>query len=341
MSIDVTQKSFSFKIDDYEVDHQGGAILDIGVTLNYRKTAGDKNPQDYLEFQQIINYIDNYLTTYPNETDYWEILNKNMSTSLMTDNIPTIWGIDYQLSNAVKNITVDIHVQPGSGDVAFSRSSRVSVSSNSADPADETDDQNSSNLTTLLGTLAEGGRIKALKNNRFKLALTGLDHIEWLTENQSLKNHQWNTKKITKQWNNIFSEDTFALASFKEDKGRRIVFFEIAATRPGKRSESLIMNIHGLRSADHDLLTRLNQKEINDISLTIGDSIPTTKDPPESYTDTDTDTDVDVDVDVDVESYARKRSLFNNNNNSMTTFEQDDSQLIESNDLIPLRDCLI
>ena len=132
----------------------------------------------------------------------------------MTDNIPTIWGIDYQLSNAVKNITVDIHVQPGSGDVAFSRSSRVRVSSNSADPADETDDQNSSNLTTLLGTLAEGGRIKALKNNRFKLALTGLDHIEWLTENQSLKNHQWNTKKITKQWNNIFSEDTFALASF-------------------------------------------------------------------------------------------------------------------------------
>ena len=101
--------------------------------------------------------------------------------------------------------------------------------------------------------------------------------------------------------------------------------------RPGKGSESLIMNIHGLRSADHDLLTRLNQKEINDISLTIGDSIPTTKGLPESHTD----------IDVDVESYARKRSLFNNNNNSMTTFEQDDSQLIESNDLIPLRDCLI
>ena len=51
MTITVTQKEFSFKIDDYEVDHQGGAILDIGVNLKYRKKAGDEDPQDYLEFQ--------------------------------------------------------------------------------------------------------------------------------------------------------------------------------------------------------------------------------------------------------------------------------------------------
>ena len=51
MTITVTQKAFSFKIDDYEVEHQGGAILDVGATLDYRKTAEDKDPQDYLEFQ--------------------------------------------------------------------------------------------------------------------------------------------------------------------------------------------------------------------------------------------------------------------------------------------------
>ena len=48
MTITVTQKAFSFKIDDYEVDHQGGAILDIGVNLKYREKAGGKDPQDYL-----------------------------------------------------------------------------------------------------------------------------------------------------------------------------------------------------------------------------------------------------------------------------------------------------
>ena len=36
MTITVNQKAFLFKIDDYEVDHQGGAILNIGVNLKYR-----------------------------------------------------------------------------------------------------------------------------------------------------------------------------------------------------------------------------------------------------------------------------------------------------------------
>ena len=221
MTITVTQKAFSFKIDDYEVDHQGGAILDIGVNLKYRKKAGDKDPQDYLEFQQIINYIDNYLTTYPNETDYWEVLNKNMSTSLMTDKIPTIWGFDYQLSKSIKKIMVDLHVQPGSGDVAYSRSSTVSVRSSPEDPASEPKDRNSNTLTTLLGILADEGRIRARKNNRFQLALTGLGHIEWLTDNQKLQNQSWDIKKIAKQWNKIFNEDTFALASFKSETKER------------------------------------------------------------------------------------------------------------------------
>ena len=330
MSIAVTQKSFSFKIDDYEIDHQGGAILDIGVNLDYRKTAGDKDPQDYLEFQQIINYIDNYLTTYPNETDYWEILNKNMSTSLMTENIPTIWGFDYQLSDAVKNITVDIHVQPGSGDIAFSRSSKVSVSSDPVNPADETDDQNSSPLTTLLGTLAQKGRIKARKNNRFKLALTGLDRIEWLTESQKLENQAWNAKKIANQWNNIFNDDTFALASFKGNKGSKIAFFEIAAMRPGKRSKSLIMTIQGLRPVDHDLLTGMNQKAVKDISLTIGDSIPTTKSLLASHTDTE----------IEIESSPSKRSMANNDK-TMTILNDNYSPLIGGNDLVHSSDCLI
>ena len=248
----------------------------------------------------------------------------------MTDNIPKIWGFYYQLSDAVKNITVDIHVQPGSGDIAFPRSSTVSVSSDPVNAADETDDQNSSPLTTLLGTLAEEGRIKARKNNRFKLALTGLDRIEWLTESQKLENQAWNAKKIANQWNNIFNKDTFALASFKGDKGSKIAFFEIAAMRPGKRSESLIMTIQGLRPVDQDLLTGMNQKAVKDISLTIGDSIPTTKSLLASHTDTE----------IEIESSPSKRSMANNDE-TMTTLDQDYSPLIGANDLVHSSDCLI
>ena len=328
MTITVTQKEFSFKIDDYEVDHQGGAILDIGVNLKYRKKAGDEDPQDYLEFQQIINYIDNYLINYPNETDYWEVLNKNMSTSLMTDEVPTIWGFDYQLSKSVKKITVDLHVQPGSGDIAYSRSSTVSVSSNPEDPASEPKDRNANKLTTLLGILADEGRIRARKNNRFQLTLKGLSRIEWLTDNQKLQNQSWNAKKIAKQWNNIFNEDTFVLASFKAQTKKKIAFFDIAATKPGKHSNSLIINIQGLRRDDQDILTGLNKEEINDISLSIGNRIPSTKDPIESHTE------------AEIDSSPSKRIMANNHVN-MPPFDQDNSQLIRTNDLVHSSECLL
>jgi len=328
MTITVTQKAFSFKIDDYKVDHQGGAILDIGVNLKYRKKAGDKDPQDYLEFQQIINYIDNYLTTYPNETDYWEVLNKNMSTSLMTDKIPTIWGFDYQLSKSIKKITVDIHVQPGSGDVAYSRSSTVSVRSNPGDPASDPKDRNSNTLTTLLGILADEGRIRARKNNRFQLALTGLGHIEWLTDNQKLQHQSWDIKKIAKQWNKIFNEDTFALASFKSETEKKMAFFDIDTTKPGKHSNSLIINIQGLRHFDQDLLTGLNKEEINDISLSIGDSIPSTKGLIEAYTN------------AEIDNSPSKR-IMANNDVGMSPFDQDNDQLIRANDHVHSPECLL
>ena len=329
MTISIAQKAFSFKIDDYEVDHQGGAILDIDVNLNYRKKAGEKDPQDYLEFQQIINYIDNYLINYPNETDYWEVLNKNMSTSLMTDKIPTIWGSDYQLSKSIKEITVDIHVQPGSGDVPYSRSSTVSVSSsNPGDPASEAEDQNSNALTTLLGILADEGRIRTRKNNRFQLALNGLDRIEWLTENQRLHNSSWNAKKIAKQWNNIFNENTFALASFEGETQKKIAFFDIATTKPGKHSNSLVINIQGLRRLDQDILTGLNKEELNDIFLSIGDSIPSTKVLIESHTD------------AEIDSTPSKR-IMTNKDITTSPFSHDSSQLIGTNDLVLPSDCLI
>ena len=135
-------------------------------------------------------------------------------------------------------------------------------------------------------------------------------------------------KKIAKQWNKIFNEDTFALASFKAEKGKTVAFFDISATKPGKHSHSLIFNIQGLRRDDQDLLTGLNKEEINDISLTIGDSIPNRKALLESHTETET------------ESSPNKRSM-SENDHTLSIFDQDYSQLIGANDLVHSSDCLI
>ena len=73
----VKKETFSFSIEDYYIKHQGTAILDIDVSLEFKTPKGQRKSKDYYEFQQIINYIDSYLVAYPNETDYWEILNTN------------------------------------------------------------------------------------------------------------------------------------------------------------------------------------------------------------------------------------------------------------------------
>lgn len=73
----------------------------------------------------IQKYVDNFLVNYPNETDFWEILNKNLVKSLLTEPIPTPYGIDYKLADVVDSLTVKIDVESGSSNVNFPRSSIV------------------------------------------------------------------------------------------------------------------------------------------------------------------------------------------------------------------------
>ena len=108
----VKKETFSFSIEDYYIEHQGTAILDIDVTLDFKKTKGQRKPEAYYEFQQIIHYIDSYLFDYPNETDYWEILKTNLATSLITDRIPTAWNTTYKLAKSVAELTVDMRCMP-------------------------------------------------------------------------------------------------------------------------------------------------------------------------------------------------------------------------------------
>jgi len=119
---------FSFWILDYGLDHQGGAVVDIFIDLQFKEGVGVVNPFDYPEFVSIVNFVKDYLVKYPNETDFWEILNKNLAAALMTEIIPTTFGVEYHLAEVVDTVTVDIQVQSGSSLVNFPRASGVSQS---------------------------------------------------------------------------------------------------------------------------------------------------------------------------------------------------------------------
>jgi hypothetical protein len=121
-------EAFSFEITDYGLDHQGGAIVDIQVDLDFKKDIAIDDPYAYPEFVSIVNFIKDYLVHYPNETDFWEILNKNLVTALLTKTIPTSFGVEYQLDELVDSVTVDIDVESGSSLVDYSRSSEVTGS---------------------------------------------------------------------------------------------------------------------------------------------------------------------------------------------------------------------
>ncbi|RUS93298.1 hypothetical protein DSM106972_096540 [Dulcicalothrix desertica PCC 7102] len=118
-------ESWSFKIDDYAIEHQGKAVVDIEVSYDYIDGIGVPDPFQYPDFLPIEKYIENFLVKYPNETDFWEILNKNLVKSLLTELIPTPYGIDYKLADVLDSLTVKIDVESGSSGISTLRSSTV------------------------------------------------------------------------------------------------------------------------------------------------------------------------------------------------------------------------
>jgi hypothetical protein len=118
-------ESWSFALKDYAVEHQGQAVIDLVASYDYVNGIGVDDPFEYPDFTQILNYVEGFLANYPNETDFWEILNKNLVTDLLTQPIPTAFGFDYQLAEVLDSLTVGIGIQPGSSNVFIPRSSTV------------------------------------------------------------------------------------------------------------------------------------------------------------------------------------------------------------------------
>ena len=88
---DRNQESFGFEIPDYPIEHQVQALLDIQVNYRFITTRPLKT-EDYINYFPLTQEIDQFLTEYPNETDYWEILNKKL-VDFILEKYPSIGSL--------------------------------------------------------------------------------------------------------------------------------------------------------------------------------------------------------------------------------------------------------
>ena len=105
-------EDFSFQIKDFKMNHQS-EINNLNIVIRYRYVAGIPDTK-YPDFRSIAKDVENLLTHYPNDSDYWEIVNKNLTTMVLK-NFPEI-----------TSVTCEIQVSP-SPLVPYSRSSVVTL----------------------------------------------------------------------------------------------------------------------------------------------------------------------------------------------------------------------
>lgn len=103
-------EEFSFLIKDFKLNHQS-EINNLNITVRYRYAANISNAE-YPDFRLIAKAIEELLNNYPNEKDYWEILNKKI-TLMVLEKFPPI-----------VRVTSEIQVSP-SALVPYFRSSIV------------------------------------------------------------------------------------------------------------------------------------------------------------------------------------------------------------------------
>ena len=99
----VLVEQFSFLIKDFKIYHQG-ENNNLNITIRYRYRA-NLSKAEYPDFTLIARDIETLLTNYPNEEDYWEILNKKI-TLMVLEKYPAIAKIssELQVSPSPKNL---------------------------------------------------------------------------------------------------------------------------------------------------------------------------------------------------------------------------------------------
>ncbi|OAI42360.1 hypothetical protein AYO41_00935 [Verrucomicrobia bacterium SCGC AG-212-E04] len=90
-------EGFQFELRDRSVAHQGGNTLNLKVSYTYRPRL---KVSEYPDFTRLARACDDFLSGYPNQTDYWEILNLKLTSQLLAK------------YPALASITIEIHVAP-------------------------------------------------------------------------------------------------------------------------------------------------------------------------------------------------------------------------------------
>ena len=103
-------EEFSFQIKDFRMDHQT-QTNNLNISVSYRYIPNIQKP-DYPDFRWLVKDVETLLSNYPNKDDYWEIVNKQI-TSLLLSKYP-----------GITSVTSELKVDPSSL-IPYSRSSRV------------------------------------------------------------------------------------------------------------------------------------------------------------------------------------------------------------------------
>jgi hypothetical protein len=88
------QEVFGFQVPNYTTKHQGGAILNIKVA--YRLTPEAIADNTYPNFIPIRKDIDKFLVNYPNEGDFWEVVNKKL-VKMLLDKYPQMSSLKLEM----------------------------------------------------------------------------------------------------------------------------------------------------------------------------------------------------------------------------------------------------
>lgn len=103
-------ESFYFLMNDYKMEHQG-EINTLNIRVSYEYNAGIADNQ-YPDFIPLRKDVDKFLTEYPNEMTFWEIVNKQL-TAMLLEKYP-----------ALASVTCELQVTP-STKYKFTRGSSV------------------------------------------------------------------------------------------------------------------------------------------------------------------------------------------------------------------------
>jgi hypothetical protein len=79
-------EQFSFLIKDFQLNHQS-EMNNLNISVRYRYAANISNVE-YPDFRSLVKDIETFLNSYPNDNDYWEIVNKQLTSMLMKKNPP-------------------------------------------------------------------------------------------------------------------------------------------------------------------------------------------------------------------------------------------------------------